>query len=229
MRIIFVRHGHPDYVKDCLTELGKQQASACAEKMAGENVKAIYSSTCGRAFETAEATAKRVGLSVIPLDFMREIRWGEIDDSSELIDNGHPWNTAEELSQNEGFDLLWDDWKAHKYFSGNKVLASVEAVGENFANWLSSFGYKFLDDGKLYCEKECNDIVALFSHGGSGAAAMAKLFNLPFPYICLTYAMNFTSITVVDIPSKAGSTVLPRLLRLNDDRHVTTQKITFQM
>ncbi|MBQ8623400.1 MAG: histidine phosphatase family protein [Oscillospiraceae bacterium] len=229
MRIVFVRHGHPDYANDCLTELGKHQALACAEKMAGENIKAIYSSTCGRAYETAEATAKRIGLSIIPLDFMREIRWGEIDKTSELIDDGHPWNTAEQLSQNEDFNLLHDDWKSHKYFSGNIVLKSVETVCDGFAEWMTQFGYKFLENGKLYCEKECNDIVAIFSHGGSGAAALAKLFNLPFPYVCLTYAMNFTSITVVNIPSKAGSIVMPRLLRLNDDRHVTTEKITFQM
>ncbi len=28
MRIIFVRHGHPDYTNDCLTELGHLQAGA---------------------------------------------------------------------------------------------------------------------------------------------------------------------------------------------------------
>jgi hypothetical protein len=30
MRIIFVRHGEPDYVRDCLTQTGKKQAQACA-------------------------------------------------------------------------------------------------------------------------------------------------------------------------------------------------------
>ena len=31
MRIIFVRHGHPNYELDCLTPLGKLQAQAVAE------------------------------------------------------------------------------------------------------------------------------------------------------------------------------------------------------
>lgn len=229
MRIVFVRHGHPDYAKDCLTELGREQAKACAEKMINENVSAIYSSTCGRAFETAQFTADRVGLDVIPLDFMRELRWGEKDDSSELFDNGHPWGTAEQLSQNEGFDLLRDDWRANKYFSGNIVLDSIQKVEDGLSSWIEQFGYRFLDNGKLYCVRECNDIVAIYSHGGSGAAALAKLFDLPFPYVCLTFAMNFTSITVVNIPSEPGKVVLPRLGRLNDDSHVTTRKITFQM
>lgn len=229
MRIVFVRHGHPDYANDCLTELGRQQAAACAEKMVNEHIQKIFSSSNGRAFETAKFTAEKVGLDVTALDFMREVRWGGVDESAELIDSGHPWNTAEVLSEDPNFDLLRDDWRSHKYFSGNKVTACADTVGDNFAEWLKGFGYKFLDNGKIYCEKECNDIVAVFSHGGSGAAMLAKLLNKPFPYICLTYAMNFTSITVVDIPSKPGTCVLPRLVRLNDDRHVTTEKITFQM
>ena len=32
MRIIFIRHGNPDYEKDCLTELGHKQAEAAAKK-----------------------------------------------------------------------------------------------------------------------------------------------------------------------------------------------------
>jgi len=33
MRIIFVRHGHPNYEKDCLTELGHRQAEAAAQRL----------------------------------------------------------------------------------------------------------------------------------------------------------------------------------------------------
>jgi len=47
MRIVFVRHGHPNYEKDCLTELGHRQAAAAAERLRHEGVEKIYSSTCG--------------------------------------------------------------------------------------------------------------------------------------------------------------------------------------
>ena len=36
MRLIMVRHGEPDYEKDCLTETGRQQAAAAAERLAAE-------------------------------------------------------------------------------------------------------------------------------------------------------------------------------------------------
>ena len=45
MRIILVRHGDPDYVKDCLTELGKKQAAVAAERLMGEGIEKIYPSS----------------------------------------------------------------------------------------------------------------------------------------------------------------------------------------
>ena len=38
MRIIFVRHGEPDYARDCLTEAGRRQAAAAAERLAEEGI-----------------------------------------------------------------------------------------------------------------------------------------------------------------------------------------------
>ena len=33
MRLIFVRHGEPDYQKDCLTETGRIQAELAADRL----------------------------------------------------------------------------------------------------------------------------------------------------------------------------------------------------
>ena len=55
MRIVFVRHGEPDYARDCLTENGKIQAALAAERLREEGIEEIYSSPLGRAAETAAA------------------------------------------------------------------------------------------------------------------------------------------------------------------------------
>ena len=41
MRIVFVRHGHPNYKDDCLTELGHLHAEAAAKRLADESFDAI--------------------------------------------------------------------------------------------------------------------------------------------------------------------------------------------
>ena len=68
MRIIFVRHGEPDYANDCLTEQGRLQAREAAKRLLGEGIEEIYSSPLGRAAETAAATAEVLKLPVKTLD-----------------------------------------------------------------------------------------------------------------------------------------------------------------
>ena len=77
MRLIFVRHGEPDYIKDCLTENGKVQAISTAQRLKYENIKAVFSSPMGRARQTASYTAAEHGLDVQILDCMHEINWGD--------------------------------------------------------------------------------------------------------------------------------------------------------
>ena len=74
MRIVFVRHGEPDYARDCLTELGRIQAKKAAQRLLGEGIGEIYASPLGRARETAQAAAEVLGLPVKTLDFMEEVR-----------------------------------------------------------------------------------------------------------------------------------------------------------
>ena len=96
MRIVFVRHGHPDYARDCLTELGHRHADAAARRLEGEGISRIFSSTCGRALETARHLADVLGLPVVRCDFMREISWGA-EDGGALPADGHPWTLADEM------------------------------------------------------------------------------------------------------------------------------------
>lgn len=70
MRIIFVRHGEPDYANDCLTPEGHKQAAAAAERLSVEGVREIYAAPSGRAQQTAACTARRLGLEVATLSFM---------------------------------------------------------------------------------------------------------------------------------------------------------------
>lgn len=57
MRIIFIRHGTPDYTTDSLTPVGKREADALALRTARwTNIDQIFLSPLGRAQETAQPT-----------------------------------------------------------------------------------------------------------------------------------------------------------------------------
>lgn len=209
MRIIFIRHGEPDYERDCLTPLGHLQARAAAERLQSEGVEALYSSPMGRARETARYAADQLGLPVTILDFMRELRW-----------DGHPWDTADALPA-LGWDLTDPLWPAHPLYADNRVVQSVERVETGTDEWLRSLGY--VREGIYYrCQRPDSGqhTVALFCHGGSSSAAMGRILHLPFPYVCAALHQPFTSLTILRLSREAGSLRLPVIELTGDDRHI---------
>ncbi len=91
-RIILVRHGQTAWnvgassaegerfrgrVDLPLNERGHAQAQALAERLADEPIAAIYASPLQRAMETAEPTARRLGLTVHPLEGIMDINYGD--------------------------------------------------------------------------------------------------------------------------------------------------------
>ncbi|MBR6165544.1 MAG: histidine phosphatase family protein [Clostridia bacterium] len=219
MRIIFVRHGEPNYEKDCLTEAGHLQASAVAERLREEEISAVWSSPLGRARETADVTASLLNLPVQTLDFMRELHWGSRD-GTPLFANGHPWDLADEIAR-RGISLNRSDWRESVYFRNNRVCESVDLVESGIDSWLLALGYQ-REEFYYRCTQadDAQATVALFSHGGSSSAAIAHMLNLPFPFVCALLHMEFTGITIIRLGRKPGSASLPCLELANDGRHI---------
>ena len=219
MRIIFVRHGEPDYARDCLTEQGLIQAKACAERLRFEGIEEIWSSPLGRAAETAAVTAEKLDLPVRTLDHMRELHWGSMD-GEPLPSDGHPWELADRLAA-EGWDLTDPAWREHPYFSNNRVTEEADHVARKTDEWLLSLGYE--RHGNYYrCVRQDDrqKTVALFSHGGSSAAAMGHIMNLTFPYACGVFHIHFTGITIIRLCRHPGAERIPCLELVNDAAHI---------
>ncbi len=214
MRILFVRHGEPDYERDCLTKEGQLQAAAAAMRLEGEGISRIYSSPCGRASETASYTARLLKLPVTILDYMHEISWG----GEGIPENGHPWSLGD-LMLEEGFDFYSEDWRNHPYFAGNTALSYYEMISERFDAFLEDHGYRH--EGRQYlCVGGSDETIALFSHGGSGACVLAHLLALPFPYVASVMPYDYTSIIILDFPVKEGCYIYPRIELFNDCAHI---------
>lgn len=215
MRLIMVRHGDPNYEHDCLTAKGHQQAAAVAERLAGEGITAIYSSPMGRARQTASYTEKRLGLTATVLDFMHEITWG----GPGLPDNGHPWTLGDRMMTEITDTAPLTDWRHHPYFRGNAAVDNYDMVTRAFDRVLETLGYRHTDM-RFLCTAPAEQTVALFSHGGSGACVIAHLLALPFPYLTSAMTYDFTSVTVLNFPSRPGEYVFPRLELFNDVHHL---------
>ena len=218
MRIIFVRHGHPNYEIDCLTELGHLQAEAAAERLKDEPIDRFFASSCGRAVETAEHIASRHNnMPVQQCDFIRELAWG-CKDGDKIDYKWTPWSFARELIA-RGETLMQPDWMEHPILENNLLHQSVPRVIKGLDEWLEVLGY--VREGEYYRVKEKNDqTILMASHAGASSAVMSHLFNLPFPYVCKAIQPKCTAVTIVTFNGENGELIAPMFELMNDARHI---------
>lgn len=211
MRIIFVRHGHPDYQKDCLTELGHKQAEAVGQRLMDEGISRIYASTMGRAIETSEHIAEAIGYpkdEIIKLDFMREIEW----------DFAGPWEVSGAYV-NAGESIMIENWETEGPYARDRIVGFLKNRADGFDTFLSTLGYK--REGLYYrVINENEDTIVVVSHAGTSTGVISRLFNLPATFLFDALRPHLTAITVVTLKGKTGDLISPRFEIANDSRHV---------
>ena len=221
MRIVFVRHGEPNYELDCLTEKGKLQADAAAQRLLREGIQEIYSSPLGRAQQTAQAFSKAAGLPIQTLDFMRELDWGS-KDGSPIFADGHPWFCANEMAS-KGIALHSHGWRDTPYFKNNIVTGIVDNIQRKTDEWLLDLGLERAGHGyRALPNKNQDKTVALFSHGGSSSAAIGHILNIEFPLTCALFHFGHTGITILRFDQTPGVTAVPCIELLNDIAHASS-------
>ena len=218
MRIYFIRHGHPNYAEDRLTELGHLQAEACARRLANSGIERIYASTMGRAMQTAEYTARRLGLDVVGCDFMRETAFGPLE-GEEVMNNGHPWAISDTFVS-MGKPLEGDDWYEREPYCRTKFPEGYRRVVEGLAGWLAELGYRREGDYYRAVGDDLDRSVAMFSHGGSSTVVLSAMTNIPMPTLLALFHPDFTGITVVELRGDVGELCYPLIRVMNDARHI---------
>ena len=112
MKLLFIRHGDPDYEKDSLTEKGWHEAELLGQRMANTPVTAFYVSPLGRAKDTASKTLQKVGRDATELAWLREfhapipdfhtgeprIAWDQLPAAKRV------WNGLDEILTQHGYE-----------------------------------------------------------------------------------------------------------------------------
>ena len=224
MKIYFVRHGHPNYKDDCLTELGHKQAEAAAERLKKIPFDGIFSSTNGRAMETAGHTARHLGMEVVGFDFMRELSWKIHSEETEdpALAKCTPWKYARTVCPSLGQKIPGDEWQELDLFAGSKLLETYQRAVNGFDAWLSELGYTREGDYYRVTGSDTDKTIAMFSHGGASSAVISHLIGIPFLLFCKTFEIDHTSISVVELSNEQGALFAPKVLVLNDAEHIQT-------
>ena len=220
MKIRLIRHGDPNYEKNCLTPLGHDQAEALAERLYRNGVRAdaVCSSKYGRAVETAEHTAKKYGLPVQILDFAHEIESEPSCLSPEEQQKYGSWPASFEYVK-DGINLSVEDPRQFVLYGKTGVGDSDRRVREGFDAWLAAGGYE--KEGLYYrCTRKNDSEVLFFTHGGVISFLVAYLLHINPLAVCCYTRVRCTGITEIEFAGNPGDAVCPVLYCFDDASHL---------
>lgn len=223
MIFFYIRHGNPIYVPDKLSPLGKRQAEALAKRLAVYGLDKIYSSTSGRAMETAQPTCELLAKKMILLDFAHEKYAGEeltvthpdgrrgwIFDFPDLMQKFLERNV-------EAPDEPWYELPDIKEFNLQNGIDRIANCSDEF---FRSLGYEHIRGSGIYkVIKPNNERVALFAHQGFGMAFLSNLLDIPYPKFSTHFDLSHSSMTVIEFSEKNGYT-MPKVCTYSSDSHL---------
>jgi broad specificity phosphatase PhoE len=131
--ILMARHGETDWNRDNrfqghadppLNDLGREQAHELAERLAREQLDAVYTSPLRRAGETAKIIASRLGLEAEPVDGLLEVDVGSWSGLTRTeVERRFPDGYRRWLDLGYG----WDDGESYQEL-GERVLAALTGL-----------------------------------------------------------------------------------------------------
>jgi broad specificity phosphatase PhoE len=184
-----VWQGHRDVP---LTDLGRTQARALAERVADEGIDAIWTSDLSRALETAQIVGERLGLEPRATELLREVDVGAWEGLAPADILEREPETVAALARGE--DLP-------RGGTGETIAAFQERVVRGF---------------DAACETVVGGTLLLVAHGGVNKTLLAYLLGMRKAHVGRLTSGGNASLSEV-VFGEHG----PQLLRLNDAHHTS--------
>lgn len=219
MRLIFIRHGEPDYANDSLTEKGWREAELLAKRVEKWNVTDFYCSPLGRARDTAGCTLKKTGRKAETLEWLREFDapiWDSMMQRRKV-----PWDFYPEFmsAHPELFDLC--RWQDNDVMAQGGVGAEYLRVCQEFDHLLARYGYE--RQGFCYHTKEQaakDAVLVFFCHLGITCALLSHLINTTPSQLWQGFFLAPTSVTVVGTEERTPQKAYFRCQAMGDTAHL---------
>ncbi len=218
MLLYIIRHGQPIYGPDTLTDLGRAQADALADRLKVYGLNRIYSSPMGRARETAAPTAAQLGLPVEILPWTKEL-WPEFtltrEDGSQFLAMDMPGT----VYRSDEYRTLGDDWHTMAPLASIEAKRHYDAMVQSSDAFLEDLGYK-REGGVYRVLRENHERVAVFCHGGFSAAWLSHLLSIPPHLFWAAFTIGHSCVTVLEFGAGESGFTAPKCLVLSDMGHI---------
>ena len=195
MKLIFIRHGDPDYEKDSLTEKGWREAEILAGRVSRWNIRDIYCSPFGRAQDTASLSLAKLGRESVTIDWLKEFYYRITDEVTG--ENRIEWDFM------PGYfcpnDALHDknQWYRTPVMASGDIEKYYLEATRGLDGLLEHYGYRRREDGVYEVLEHNDDNIVLFCHFGITALLTSYLTGIAAPALWQGFFMAPAAITVI--------------------------------
>ena len=221
MKIIFIRHGDPDYVNDTLTEKGRIEAELLSERVKEWNVSEFYCSPLGRAKDTAQYSMKKIGREVKIHDWMQEFFY--LVDDPDTGDKRIAWDFMPNYWTKEPLLYDKDNWVNAPVMQTGEVAEKYKWVCDGIDGILKEYGYERYEN--YYKVKQSNeDTIVIFCHLGVTFAMLSHLLGISAPVLWQQFFIAPTSVTMLCTEERVQGEAAFRLKMFGDISHLYAGK-----
>ncbi len=219
MLLYIVRHGDPDYKNDCLTERGILQAEAVGKRIAESKIDRIFSSSMGRAMQTAEPACRLLGLKMNIEEWAREISWALPTPFPDGVPKSITKVQNTYYRENGNFYLDYEHGFDCQGINESKIQKGVEFVALNGRAFLERLGYRE-ENGVYKILRPNEEKVALFCHAALTRAWLSSLFRIPINLMWSSFDVTHTGVTILEFRNNENGVTAPQCLCFSDVSHL---------
>ena len=221
MKLIFIRHGDPDYKNDSLTEKGMREAELLSQRVFEwkDKITHIYVSPLGRARKTCEYSLEKLGMEATELPWLKEFYYPthhpEQNNEIHVSWDFYPglWTKFEDAYERE-------DWADLELLKENDIRSEARHVYDSFDKLLKEYGYN--RTGNIYTTDGKGDDTTLvfYCHLGVSLLIIGHILGIsPFVLWHAVYVAP-TSVTVLGSEERKSGEVSFRIQFMGDTSHL---------
>ena len=218
MRLLFIRHGEPDYQKDSLTERGWKEAKLLAKRIAPMDIKEYYCSPLGRAKDTANPTLALAGREAEEMPWLREF-WPKILRPDKKGDRAISWDWWPNDWTPDDRYYSYDTWHETEIMKEGRVYEEYRKAADGIDRILAEHGY--VHEGKIFrAVKPNHDTLCFFCHYGITSVLVSHITHVSPMIFWHNFVMTPTSVTSLNTEEREEGTAIWRIDQWGDTSHL---------
>lgn len=217
MKLIFIRHGDPDYKNDTLTEKGWREAEYLARRMGKLNIKDIYCSPLGRAKATASLTLETLNREAQIKEWLKEFAIPVKEPITGRSRN--PWNFMPSYwtEQPDFYDK--ERWMDTEIMQSGPIREEYQKTCDGLDKILKEHGYDRFNN--YYKTKQGNkDVLVFFCHLEITCVMLSHLLGISPSVLWHGVYLAPTSVTVLCTEEREKGNAYFRCKVMGDTTHL---------